>query len=132
MANVMTCVADLVKAYNEEQAAKAAPTTPAFKPVAPVTPAPSFGTLKSLAGTDKRYALVFVQDHKIVTPGAILDGTALINACVANGGNPQSKYVQVRRNGYNNIHAQLPDEGSNRPYGTSFDFTDPALYALLG
>ena len=98
----------------------------------------TFGTLKSLAGSEKTYSLVFVQDGKIVLPNAILDAGALKAACAAKGGVADRKFVQVRRNGGGcgsstySIHAQLPDESSNRPYGTSFDFTDKALYEALG
>lgn len=111
------------------------PPTPAPKPVvapaaAPVTPT-RFGKVASMAGTGKEYVMVFCQDHKIITPTVVLDGTALLNACALRGGNPDRKFVQVRLDGGNNIHAQLPDEGGNRKYGTSFDFVDAALAAYL-
>jgi len=90
-----------------------------------------FGTQKSLAGSGKEYTMVFVQDGKIVAPGLLIDATALKTAAAAKGGNPDRKFVFVRRNGGNAIHAQLPDESSNRPYGTSFDFEDGKLAAYL-
>lgn len=118
--------------FAEFLASYEATVAPAPAPKAVVAPATlRFGTTKSLAGTGKEYTLVFVQDHKIVTPSAILDGTALLNACAYRGGDAEQKFVQVRLNGGNNIHAQLPDDSANRPYGTSFDFVDAALAAYL-
>lgn len=120
--------------------------TPAPKPVSAPTPKPTFtptvapkytntpsnfGKVESLAGTGKQYTLVFCQDHKIITPAGILDGTAIRKACAAAGGNLDRKYVQVRLNGGDSIHAQLPDDDTNRPYGTSFDFVDATLAAYL-
>ena len=112
-----------------------APThKPAFVPTAApkttVTPS-NFGKVTSLAGTGKEYTLVFCQDHKIITPAGILDGTMIRKACALAGGNLDRKFVQVRLNGGNSIHAQLPDDDANRPYGTSFDFVDAALAAYL-
>jgi len=106
--------------------------TPTVTPKYTVTPS-NFGKVTSLAGTDKQYTLVFVQDHKIITPAGILDGTAIRKACALAGGNLDRKYVQVRLGdaGWNSIHAQLPDDDINRPYGTSFDFVDVALAAYL-
>lgn len=114
-----------------------APKPTVAAPKATVTPT-NFGKVTSQAGTGKEYTLVFVQDHKIITPAGVIDGTALLNACAKAGGNADRKFVQVRRNapvgpGYlASIHAQLPDEGGNRKYGTSFDFADNALFELLG
>jgi len=91
----------------------------------------SFGQVKSQAGSGKTYDLVFVQDGKIITPNAVLDASALKAACAAKGGNPASKFVQVRLTESGDFHAQLPDESANRIYGTAFDFVDPALKAAL-
>lgn len=104
--------------------------TPVVAPKTTMTPG-NFGNIKSLAGTGVDYVPVFVQDGKIVTPTAIMDATALKNACSKKGGIADRKFVMVRLNGGNNIHAQLPDEDTNRPYGTSFDFTDATLAAYL-
>ena len=104
--------------------------TPTVTPKYTVTPS-NFGKVESLAGTGKQYTLVFCQDHKIITPAGILDGTAIRKACALAGGNLDRKYVQVRISYGDVIHAQLPDDDTNRPYGTSFDFVDAALAAYL-